>query len=143
MCGFLRRTCFTVLITGVKIRTKHSSYLGWRHCVRSVDMNAEVGFLVFVLYFYLFLDLFSSFEKLLCANENNQRKKSWRLQRNFLPRNKVRRKEMANCTNMRKDERTADFPEIPFGRERLQPPTRENERMISFVQQKSRLWGRG
>lgn len=28
MCGFLRRTCFTVLITGVKIRTKHSS-LPW------------------------------------------------------------------------------------------------------------------
>lgn len=134
----------SLLIISVEIRTKQLSS-AWLEvfCFGSVVMNAEVAFLVFVLYFYLFLDLYSSLEKLFNANGINEGKKSWHLQKNFFEQKEVRRKEMATCVNMKENERAMDFPEIAFYRERLQPRARENERMINTIQQKSRLWGRG
>lgn len=106
-------------------------------------MNAEVGFLVFILYFYLFLDLYSSFEKLFYANSVDHAKKSWQFKRQFLEQKRVGRKNEAvsPCT-IKKDDQKMDLPEMSFYREMWQPRVRDYaERMVSS--QKSRLWGRG
>ena len=97
-------------------------------------MNAEVGFLVFILYFYLFLDLFSSLEKHLYANAVDHVKK--------LRQKKVERKNLAICSvgKVKRDERRTDLPEISFYREMWQPRVREYEQMVTV--QKWRLWGR-
>lgn len=101
-----------------------------------LEMNAEVGFLVFILYFYLFLDLYSSFEKLLYANGVDHAKKSWQFKR----QKKIERKNLATFTE--KDDRKTDLPEMSFYHEMWQPRARDYaERMVSV--QKSRLWGRG
>lgn len=88
-------------------------------------MNAEVGFLVFILYFYLFLDLYSSLEKHLYANGVDHVKTLWQ--------KKVKRKNLAICTvgTVKGDERRTDFAEMSFYREMWQPPLREYERMIT------------
>ncbi|KAJ7383621.1 hypothetical protein OS493_026807 [Desmophyllum pertusum] len=108
-------------------------------------MNAELGFLVFVLYCYLFLDLYSSFVNMLCAKEGDHAKKPWQFKTHLLEQKEVGRKNLATrpCTNFKKDERHIlhiDLPEMSFYREMMQP-RRHHERMVSV--QKSRLWGRG
>lgn len=106
-----------------------------RFLLAYLEMNAEVGFLVFILYFYLFLDLYSSFEKLLHANGVDYAKNSWQFkrQKNF---------ERKNLATFKKDDRKTDLPEMSFYHEMWQPRARDyGERMVSV--QKSRLWGRG
>lgn len=107
-------------------------------------MNAEVGFLVLILYLYLFLDLYSSFEKLFHANGGEHAKKSWQFKRRLKEQNGT--KNLAICATVgacavKEDKRKIDLPEISFHREMSRPHAREYGRMVAM--QKSRLWGRG
>ncbi|KAJ7383635.1 hypothetical protein OS493_026821 [Desmophyllum pertusum] len=45
-------------------------------------MNTELAFLVFILYFVLFLDLYNSFTKRLNGKDDNSSKKSWLSRKN-------------------------------------------------------------
>lgn len=51
----------------------------------SLDMNTEMAFLVFVLYFVLLVDLYNSFANLLNANGDKNAKKSRLSRRNHCP----------------------------------------------------------
>lgn len=107
-------------------------------------MNAEVGFLVLILYFYLFLDLYSSFGKLFLANGEEHAKKSWQFKRRLMKQNRT--KNLAICATVcactvEEDKPKKHLPEITFHQEISQPHVREYGRMA--VMQKSRLWGRG
>ena len=51
----------------------------------SLDMNTEMAFLIFVLYFVLLVDLYNSFVKLFNANEDKKAKKSQLSRRNQCP----------------------------------------------------------
>ena len=104
-------------------------------------MNAEVGFLVLMLYFYLFLDLYSSFEKLFHANGGEHAKKSWQFKTRL-----VKQDGTKNCATVghgactvKEDKRKIDLPEILFHREISRPHAREYGRMVAM--QKSRLRG--
>ena len=101
-------------------------------------MNAEVGFLVLILYFYLFLDLYSSFGKLFLANGKEHQKTLWQFKRRHMEQRRT--KNLANFTTVgactvEEDKRKTDLPEITFHREMSQSHAREYGR-------KSRLWGR-
>ena len=107
-------------------------------------MNAEVGFLVLILYFYLFLDLYSSFGKLFLGNGGERAKQPWQSKRRLMKHNGT--KNLAICATvgactLEKDKRKIDLHELSFHREISQPHGREFGRMAAM--QKSRLWGRG
>lgn len=107
-------------------------------------MNAEVGFLVLILYFYLFLDLYSSFRKLFFANGEEHAKKSWQFKRRLMEQKRT--KNLTNFTTVgaytvEEDKRKTDLPEITFHREMPQSHAREYGWRAAM--QKSRLWGRG
>ena len=108
-------------------------------------MNAEVGFLVLILYFYLLIDLYTSFGKLFLANGEEHAKMSWQFKRRLMEQKRTKHfasftTRVGTCT-FEDDKRKADLPEITFHREMSQSHAREYGRRAAM--QKSRLWGRG
>jgi len=109
-------------------------------------MNTELGFLVFVLYFLLFLDLYSTFAKLSFANGGRNTKKLWDLKRNCLEEKNFGRETLAMRkvadakTEKRNLKAGKDFAEIHLRREILLPSLRNNGQIAAG--QKARLWGR-
>ena len=106
-------------------------------------MNAEVGFLVLILYFYLFIDLYTSFGKLFLANGEEHAKKSWQFKRRLMEQNRTKNlasfTAVGTCT-FEDEKRKTDLHEITFHREMSQSHAREYGRRATM--QKSRLWGR-
>lgn len=109
-------------------------------------MNTELGFLVFVLYFLLFLDLYSTFARLLFANGNSNMKTPWYLKRNCLDKKNFGRETLAmrKVADAKIEKRNMkagkDFPEIHLRGQILLSSLRNNGQIAAG--QKARLWGR-
>ena len=100
-------------------------------------MNAEVAFLVFILYLFLFLDLYSTFEKLFYAYGDKNAKKASQVKKNSQEENRVGR--MRKFTDAMSVKRNMDLPEVRFGHEIFLQCARANRQTCA---QKARLWGR-
>lgn len=116
----------------------------WSFLLACLEMNAEVGLLVLILYFNLFIDLYTSLGKLFLANGKEHAKKSWQFKRHLMEQKRT--KNLASFTTVRTctfkdDKRKTDLPEITFHREMSKSYARENGWRAAM--QKSRLWGRG
>lgn len=105
-------------------------------------MNTEVGFLVFILYFVLFLDLYATFEKLFCANGGKNAKKAWQLRRNCLDDNVVGRETLTvrKFMDVKPEKQNMGLPQIALRHEISLPCLRANGQIAAV--QKARLWGR-
>lgn len=104
-------------------------------------MNAEVAFLVFILYLFLFLDLYSTFEKLFYAYGDKNTKTASQEKKNSQEENRVGRETLAmrKFTDAMSVKRNMDLPEVRFGNEIFQQCARANRQTCA---QKARLWGR-
>ena len=104
-------------------------------------MNAEVAFLVFILYLFLFLDLYSTFEKLFYAYGDKNTKKACQVKKNSQEENRVGRETLAmrKFTDAMSVKRNMDLPEVRFGHEIFLQCARANRQTCA---QKARLWGR-
>ena len=84
------KTIFRRLFPLLEINNRHEA-VNCGHfankCLKmtSLDMNTEMAFLIFVLYFVLLLDLYNSLAKLLNANGDKKAKKSQLSRRSHCP----------------------------------------------------------
>lgn len=128
----------------MNIRLLSANDWTWSFLLGCLEMNAEVSLLVLILYFYLFIDLYTSFGKLLLANGEEHAKKSRQFKRSLLEQNRTNNlasfTTVGTCT-FEEDKRKTDLPAITFHREMSRSHARAYEWRATI--QKSRLWGRG
>ena len=107
------------------------------------DMDAELCFLVFILYFVLFLDLYSIFVELSCARGvQNRRKSRWPKSVHCLKENEAAGRDtlaMRKFKNINAEQRNICVPVFLPVHEILLPYSRANGHITAT--QKTRLWG--
>lgn len=104
----------------------------------SLDMNAELAFLVFILYCVLFLDLYNSLTKSLNANSSKKSKKSWLSRRNHCSDIMVTAYKRSNLLT-----RSSDFEkENAVRSDVLSLQSAMQQRSTNRISLKTRSWGR-